>query len=104
MASSHCSRFFLLSRILVLTYSQIAGPKLSTVPQAGLDTTARNGPLAQLIVKQIVDNNADPDGRLLYNPAGWTGADNMFFPADYNWLQPPVVKIINGRRDAFSQR
>ena len=25
-------------------------------------------------------------------------------PADYDWLQPPVPKTINGRADAFSQR
>jgi len=80
------------------------GPKSTTVPQAGLDTEARAGPLAQLIVKQIIDTNADPDNLLLYNPLLWTNANDQPFPANTDWLQPPVGKIINGMQDAFSQR
>ncbi|KAF5378755.1 hypothetical protein D9615_006970 [Tricholomella constricta] len=57
-----------------------------------------------LIVKQIVNNNADPDNQLLYNPLQWNDANNQQFAANEDWLQPPVEKIINGRRDAFSQR
>ncbi|TFK38167.1 hypothetical protein BDQ12DRAFT_684077 [Crucibulum laeve] len=82
----------------------IAGPKDTTVPQAGLATAARDGPLAQLIVKQIIGANADPDVQLLYNPLQWTNASNVPFAATDDWLQPPVRKIINGRADAFSQR
>ncbi|KAF9467967.1 hypothetical protein BDZ94DRAFT_1210518 [Collybia nuda] len=82
----------------------IAGPKSTTVPQAGLDTTARDGPLAQLIAKQIVGTNADPDLLLLYNPLQWNNATNVPFAANEDWLQLPVAKIINGRHDAFSQR
>ncbi|KAG5641475.1 hypothetical protein DXG03_005115 [Asterophora parasitica] len=82
----------------------IIGPKSTTVPQAGLDTEARNGPLAQLIVKEIINKNADPDNELLYNPRQWRNAKNEVFNATDDWLQPPVKKIINGRADAFSQR
>ncbi|GLB42382.1 putative peptidase family S41 [Lyophyllum shimeji] len=82
----------------------IIGPKSTTVPQAGLDTAARDGPLAQLIVKQIVNNDADPDLQLLYNPLQWRNASNQQFGPHDDWLQPPVKKIINGRPDAFSQR
>jgi len=82
----------------------IIGPKSTTVPQAGLDTEARSGPLAQLIVKQIINNNADPGLQLLYNPLQWNNASNLPFGANEDWLQPPVVKTINGRLDAFSKR
>ncbi|RDB27918.1 Peptidase S41 family protein ustP [Hypsizygus marmoreus] len=82
----------------------IVGPKSTTIPQAGLDTQARDGPLAQLIVKQIISGNLDPNLDLLYNPLQWTDANSQPFSANEDWLQPPVVKIINGHRDAFSQR
>jgi len=55
-------------------------------------------------VKEIVENSLDPDGKLLYNPSFLADANNIFFPANYNWLEPPVPKTINGRSDAFSQR
>ncbi|CDO71106.1 hypothetical protein BN946_scf184844.g110 [Trametes cinnabarina] len=82
----------------------IAGPKATTEPNAGLDTEARAGPLAQLIVKQIIAG-ADPDVLLLYNPLNfWRFANNTPFPADFNWLDPPVSVVVNGIHDAFSQR
>ena len=81
------------------------GPKSTTVPQAGLDTTARDGPLAQLIVKQIVTNaSIDPNFHLWYNPVQRRNANNQRFTPTDDWLQPPVPKFINGRQDAFSQR
>ena len=73
------------------------------MPQAGLFTEARAGPLAQQIVTAI-SNGADPDFQLLYNPLNWAFANNTPFPAEFNWLANPVKKIINGRSDAFSQR
>ncbi|KAG6872704.1 hypothetical protein C0995_007372 [Termitomyces sp. Mi166 len=83
----------------------IVGPKSTTIPQAGLDTETRNGPLAQLIVKQIVSGNvSDPYIYLLYNPLQWNNASNVAFAAHDDWLQPPVEKVINGHQDAFSQR
>ncbi|KAH9478415.1 hypothetical protein JR316_0008870 [Psilocybe cubensis] len=82
----------------------IAGPKSTTVPQAGLDTTTRNGALAQLIVKKIIYEDRDPADRLLYNPTQWRDASNNFFAETHDWLQPPIPVIINGRKDAFSQR
>lgn len=82
----------------------IVGPKSTTTPQAGLDTQARNGPLAQLIVKEIIKNNLDPDVELLYNPLQWTNANHQPFGASDDWLQPLVPKTINGKADAFSQR
>ncbi|KAF8888526.1 hypothetical protein BD779DRAFT_1439887 [Infundibulicybe gibba] len=82
----------------------IVGPKSTTVPQAGLDTKTRAGPLAQLIVKQIVGANADPNNRLLYNPLNWRDSNNVPFPAGTDWLQPPVNLVLNGRPDSFSQR
>ncbi|KAI0821900.1 hypothetical protein BC628DRAFT_1328502 [Trametes gibbosa] len=81
----------------------IVGPKATTEPQAGLDTETRDGPLAQLIVKNIIAG-ADPDVQLLYNPVNWRNASNIGFSAGTDWLQPPVKKVINGRQDAFSQR
>ncbi|KIM38039.1 hypothetical protein M413DRAFT_448078 [Hebeloma cylindrosporum] len=82
----------------------IAGPKSTTVPKSGLDTKARNGPLAQLITKQITQANADPQNQLLYNPINWANASDVFFAPGTDWLQPPVLTTINGRADAFSQR
>ncbi|KAJ7240586.1 hypothetical protein C8J57DRAFT_1371544 [Mycena rebaudengoi] len=82
----------------------IIGPKSTTVPQAGLDTKTRAGPLAQAIVRRIVENNADPANQLLYNPLGWRNASNVFFGATENWLDPAVKVTLNGHKDAFSQR
>lgn len=73
------------------------------MPQAGLYTKTRDGPLAQLIVQKIVEG-ADPDNLLLYNSLNWAFANNTPFPANFDWLQPPVKAVINGRQDAFSQR
>ncbi|KAJ4490168.1 hypothetical protein J3R30DRAFT_3419502 [Lentinula aciculospora] len=82
----------------------IVGPKNTTVPQAGLDTEARDGPLARLIVQEIIQNNVDPEQMLLYNPANWNNASNVAFATDQDWLLPPVDLTINGHADAFSQR
>ncbi|PPQ81939.1 hypothetical protein CVT25_013787 [Psilocybe cyanescens] len=82
----------------------ISGEKSTTVPQAGLDTTTRNGALAQLIVKKIVNKDRDPAGQLLYNPIQWRDANNVIFNETNDWLQPPVPVTVNGRKDAFSQR
>jgi hypothetical protein len=93
------------ARMLWLMHTQIVGPKPTVVPQAGLDSAARAGPLAQLIVKKIVANPAiDFNLSLLYNPLNWVDANNRSFAATENWLQPPIQKVINGRQDAFSQR
>uniref|UniRef100_A0A0W0FIA0 Uncharacterized protein n=1 Tax=Moniliophthora roreri TaxID=221103 RepID=A0A0W0FIA0_MONRR len=82
----------------------IAGPKDTTVPQAGLDTKARNPPLAREIVNAIITQNRDPQNQLLYNPIQWVNASNQPFNADDNWLIPPVNVTVNGRADQFSQR
>ncbi|KAJ7691599.1 hypothetical protein B0H17DRAFT_1286019 [Mycena rosella] len=82
----------------------IVGPKSTSVPQAGLDTKARDGPLARQIVQQIIDKNLDPSQNLLYNPLNWNDANGVQFPATDNWLLPPVDVKINGHADAFSQR
>ncbi|KAJ6467653.1 hypothetical protein C8R47DRAFT_811761 [Mycena vitilis] len=42
-------------------YQIIVGPKSTSVPRDGLDTKARDGPLARPIVQQIIDKNLDPD-------------------------------------------
>ncbi|KAH9932970.1 uncharacterized protein B0H18DRAFT_870866 [Fomitopsis serialis] len=81
----------------------IAGPKDTTIPQAGLQTQTRASPLAQLIVKNIA-SGADPENLLLYNPLNWEYANNTPFPGTENWLQPPVKKTVNGVEDTFSQR
>lgn len=83
----------------------IVGPKPSTEPNAGLYTEARSGPLANLIVQTINQNpNIDPDDDLLYNPINWRRSNNTFYSPTDNWLAPPVRKVINGRKDAFSPR
>ena len=83
---------------------QLVGPKSTTFPEAGLDTFARAGPLAQQITQTIITQNKDPNNYLLYNPRSWQWANGTHFPANYNWLQPIVNKFINGRRDSFSPR
>ncbi|KAJ6595571.1 hypothetical protein DFH09DRAFT_1135002 [Mycena vulgaris] len=82
----------------------IVGPKSTSVPQAGLDTKARDGPLARQIVQQIIDKNLDPNQNLLYNPLDWNDANGVQFAATDNWLLPPVNVRLNGHADAFSQR
>ncbi|KAJ7501967.1 hypothetical protein B0H11DRAFT_2171208 [Mycena galericulata] len=82
----------------------IIGPASTTVPLAGLDSKARDGPLARQIVEQIIDKNFDPDQQLLYNPLQWTNPNNVPFAATDNWLLPPVNVQINGHADAFSQK
>ncbi|KAH9485462.1 Peptidase S41 family protein ustP [Psilocybe cubensis] len=80
----------------------IIGPKDSTEPQAGLDSAARSGPLAQLIVQRIADG-ADPKDMLIYSPTQWSNASHHQFPPQENWLKPTNV-VINGHNDSFSQR
>lgn len=80
----------------------IVGRKPTSEPQAGLDTTTRAGPLAQLIVRRITEGG-DPEEHLLYNPAQWRNATHQPFPAESDWLEPEEV-VINGHADAFSQR
>lgn len=81
------------------------GPKSTTEPQAGLDTKARAGPLAQLIVDELVKNpKLDPGRDLNYNPVNWRDANNVPFNASTNWLRPVVNKTINRQIDAFSPR
>ncbi|KAM6502197.1 hypothetical protein JOM56_002174 [Amanita muscaria] len=63
----------------------IVKPRNTTVPQAGLDTTLRAGPLAKLLVEK------------------WRNAAHVTFPANSEWLNPQDM-LINGRTDAFSQR
>ncbi|KAF9051220.1 hypothetical protein BDZ89DRAFT_1154116 [Hymenopellis radicata] len=81
----------------------IIGRSETTEPQAGLDSTMRAGPLAQLIVKQIV-NGSDPDELLSYNPQQWTNASHVPFPKGHDLLHPLVKKTINGHDDMFSPR
>ncbi|TEB34122.1 hypothetical protein FA13DRAFT_1753769 [Coprinellus micaceus] len=83
----------------------IAGPKSTTEPQAGLDTKARAGPLAQAIVDELNKNpKLDTDLFLNYNPQNWRDASNKPFDAQTNWLRPVVESTINGVPDAFSPR
>lgn len=93
-------------RLFVLTFAtKIIGPKATTFPQAGLDTTTRVGPLAQLIVKTIVeDDTMDPFARLFYNPTRWRNATHEKFSSKTDWLKPVTEVKINGNDDAFSQR
>ncbi|KAG6891044.1 hypothetical protein C0992_010706 [Termitomyces sp. T32_za158] len=84
-------------------YSALAAqdcPKYTTEPQAGLDTTIRAGPLAQLITKKIF-KGGDPDDLLYYNPIQWRNASHLPFSKPTEWFTP-TVKIINGHKDAFS--
>lgn len=84
--------------------TKIIGPKATTEPQAGLDTTIRAGPLAQLIVQRIVKDGMDPEEKLLYNPTRWRNATNDPFKSSTDWLEPSRKLTINGNQDAFSQR
>ncbi|KAG6813617.1 hypothetical protein H0H92_009234 [Tricholoma furcatifolium] len=81
---------------------QIIGPKYTTEPQAGLDTTIRAGPLAQLIAEKIAEGG-DPDDLLYYNPIQWTNGSHLPFSEPSKWFSP-TTKFINGHEDAFSQR
>jgi len=69
----------------------IAGPSAASVPQAGLDTQARAGSLAQKIVNAIVKDGVDPDQDLLYNPLNWNFANNTGLPADFNCSTPEFL-------------
>ncbi|KAG6919989.1 hypothetical protein DXG01_013338 [Tephrocybe rancida] len=80
----------------------IIGPKSTTEPQAGLDTTIRASPLAQLIAEKISDGG-DPDELLYYNPTQWRNGSHLPFSEPREWFAP-TVKIINGHKDAFSAR
>lgn len=76
------------------------------MPQAGLDTTARASPLAQVIVSEIAEKNVDPDQLLLYNPVAWRNASHVPFDEAEDWMSAGTLeeKIVNGRKDVFSQR
>ncbi|KAI0074081.1 hypothetical protein K474DRAFT_1602120 [Panus rudis PR-1116 ss-1] len=87
----------------------LAGPKDTTIPQAGLDTKVGAGPLAQLITKTIIASpeTVDPNDLLLFNPINWAfhnGSELTEFGPTDNWLEPIVHTVINGRQDAFSPR
>ena len=65
----------------------------------------RAGPLARLVARAAADPRADPDGWLgLYSSSAWAFANNTAMPSNYDFMEPPVEKRINGRADAFSQR
>ncbi|CAG8774796.1 17346_t:CDS:1, partial [Acaulospora colombiana] len=32
------------------------------------------------------------------------GDSSTFFPEDYNWVEPPVKTLVNGRNDTFTQK
>ncbi|KAH9916995.1 uncharacterized protein BXZ73DRAFT_105687 [Epithele typhae] len=81
----------------------IVGPKSTSVPQAGLDTKARAGPLARQVTK-VLNSGGDPDNLALYSSASWKFANNTAMPVNYDWLEPPVQITVNGVPDAFSQR
>ena len=103
MASPHCKSLITLVNFKEnLEAPQIIGPRESTEPQAGLDTTTRAGPLARLIVDKII-SGVDPEENLLYNPTRWTNASHHAFPAASEWMKPKDVTI-NGHKDSFSQR
>ncbi|KAG6832421.1 hypothetical protein H0H87_001581 [Tephrocybe sp. NHM501043] len=89
-------------RLVVDVRNQIIGPKSTTEPQAGLDTTIRASPLAQLIAEKVSEGG-DPDELLYYNPIQWTNGSHLPFSEPREWFVP-TVKIINGHKDAFSQR
>ena len=83
----------------------LVGPSPATEPQAGFDTKVRYSPLVSKIVQWIADGNAAKRDYLLYDPVAWKFANStVSFPANYNWLEPPVKEYINGHDDAFSQR
>jgi hypothetical protein len=73
------------------------------VPQAGLDTKARAGPLARQITAKIAAGG-DPDLQMLYNSVGWRFDNNTNMPPNYDWLKNPQKEFINFHEDAFSQR
>lgn len=105
VAASHCKCPLIILFVdrWTIVEIQIIGPKSTTIPQAGLDTTTRAGPLAQLIAK-VIQDGGDPDVLLLYNAAQWTNATHHPFSSDDDWLGKPVSLTINGKQDAFSQR
>jgi len=81
----------------------IIGPRHTTEPQAGLDSTARALPLAREVVHRI-SRGADPKEQLLYNPAQWTNATHHPFKKNINWMTDIQVIEVNGHKDNFSQR
>ncbi|KDQ06441.1 hypothetical protein BOTBODRAFT_181596 [Botryobasidium botryosum FD-172 SS1] len=83
----------------------LAGPGPETIPQPGLDTKARVNPLNQAIVDAIINDDVDPDAKMIYNPVNQPlGNSTGHFSNTTNWLQPPVSTLVNGVQDEFSQK
>ncbi|PVF94674.1 hypothetical protein CPB86DRAFT_800281 [Serendipita vermifera] len=83
----------------------LAGPSEKTEPQAGFDTKARYNILASNITQTIINSNFPSRGDLLYDPINWSyGDSSAVFPEDYNWVEPPVKTVVNGRNDTFTQK
>ncbi|KDQ08600.1 hypothetical protein BOTBODRAFT_37753 [Botryobasidium botryosum FD-172 SS1] len=83
----------------------LAGPNPGTIPQPGFDTKVRVNDLNQAIVKKIISTGIDTEYEMLYNPEQHAYANSTgYFPAGYDWLDPPVTTTINGRVDKFSQK
>ncbi|KAJ8084971.1 hypothetical protein PM082_003748 [Marasmius tenuissimus] len=70
----------------------IVGPKSTSEPQAGLDSAARAGPLAQLIVKRIAEGG-DPQEYLEYNPVQWRNTSH-----EANRTYPNSIAALSGVR------
>lgn len=83
----------------------LAGPSPRTEPNAGFDTKARYNALASNITNVITAGGVPERAYLLYDPVNWRYANSSaYFPESYNWLEPPVKTVVNGRQDAFSQK
>ena len=80
------------------------GPNAHSVPQPGLDTKLRAGPLVKKIAHKVIDEHADPEWRSGYNPAIWNFPNGTAMPENYNFLDPGVPTVVNGRQDNFSVR
>ncbi|KAG5644995.1 hypothetical protein DXG03_007272 [Asterophora parasitica] len=90
------------TKLVVDVTNNGGGPSDTTEPQAGLDTTIRARPLAQLVAKKIAEDG-DPNELLYYNPTQWNNASHLPFSNSSGWFRPEL-KTINGHEDAFTQR
>lgn len=83
----------------------LAGPQPGLDVQPGLNGSVRAKDLPQKLVANIIANTTGVDATdSYYNPSNWRDVNGQKFPANFNWLNPPVDMLVNGVLDKFSQR
>ncbi|KAB5588032.1 Peptidase family s41 domain containing protein [Ceratobasidium theobromae] len=84
----------------------LAGPQDGLDHQAGFDGSIRAQNLPQKIVAKLLTSDPESDAAVAswYNPSHWNSTKGQEFPANFNWLDPPIDMQVNGVADKFSQK